>query len=300
MVKYFPENPDAWSETLTPPEGTWYGGISNCHVELDLVYKRVGEASIRCVYDAHDPWNPTATIHLFVFNEPVDLTPFESIEFIHGLQEKVVSDGNEYPAFTGYCEIEIGFYSEEREVITYAICKKYGVVPGQWEAKSFKLREMEVPWWSEKKDIEEILKSINYIMIYSYIDDAVASKAVGQSSWIDYIHFTAPEVKLIVKSEPTGKHFTIDGVGFVTPQRFTCSPGEKYIINMEPAGFLYWENGDTNHIREVVMPDHDLTIIAYYEEAEVVRRNKLIAGIVVTGALSILGYMFYSYYLKRG
>jgi len=45
-IKSYPENPDAWSETLTPTEGYWRLELGDA-VEVDRVVKNMGEASIK-------------------------------------------------------------------------------------------------------------------------------------------------------------------------------------------------------------------------------------------------------------
>lgn len=261
----YPENPDSWSESLTPVEGFWHavGPVSDGQawsVHLNTVYKAIGEACIAGRYDRADPNNRWIQI-AFEFHKVQDLRMWERIRFLHMLTG--LMDGK--PGFTGECTILI--YDSALNLIK----KDFGTLPGGgYESKNWNLRSDFVLVRGES--IEAVLSNVTRIIFQFWIPyDTAVNGPWGQISCIDQIYFSS-EVALStinILSSPTGKHYTINGTSGYTPAQYQLTPDAQYKIEMDATDFKQWENGDTNPVRYIILDVAEIvTITAYYEGGE--------------------------------
>ena len=256
MSATFPEDPEAWSEALVTEDGKWDITYSNNSIHLDRVYKQSGEACIAVSYDASG--SARAVAAFFYFYMPQDLRKLKSFNILHLLQASV--DGQ--PAFTGECQIVIS----TRKAPGY-IYKDFGTIPGAYDAKSWDLRK-DFALGINTKDIEEVLSEVRLIAIKAYVPEGVAFDGpFGQKMFIDRPYFTKDLGTLYVQSEPSGKPFTFDGRGFVTPHGFKGAVGDTHTVVMSGEDFEKWDNGSTDRTRIVTIPEGSAMIKAYYRGA---------------------------------
>jgi hypothetical protein len=241
-IKTYPENPDAWGETLTPTEGYWYGGGSYGSISVDLVNKAVGNGSIRCnsntdgfivaIFELHDGYEYDATKKNAKFN------------FLHALEPKKMN---------GACTIALEDKSGNR------VLQDFGTQPtGAWETKMFPLGP-DTGWtsWIGTIDWTKIKKIVLYASCVVY----------DGFSWVDQPHFSYEYEmpSLTIASIPTGKHFTIDGTSGYTPGTFKLTPNAEYNVLMDTQDFSQWEDGSTANPRLITLSeDETKTITAYY------------------------------------
>jgi hypothetical protein len=240
-IKTYPENPDAWGETLTPTEGYWYGGGSYGTISVDLVNKAVGNGSIRCnsntdgvivaVFELYDGYEYDATKKNAKFN------------FLHAL-EPIKMLGN--------CGITLWDKN-----LNWAQ-QEFGTQPtGAWETKTFPLGSGQ--GWTISRDFD--WTQIKKVEIYGFCH------VYDGYEWIDQPHFSYEYEmpSLTIASIPTGKHFTIDGTSGYTPGAFKLTPNAEYGVLMDAQDFSQWEDGSTANPRTIKLgEDESETITAYY------------------------------------
>jgi len=240
-IKTYPENPDAWGETLTPTEGYWYaGGTPGAgDIYLDLVNKAVGNGSIRCnsnsdgyivaMFELYDGYEYDATKKNAKFN------------FLHALESKKM-DGN--------CIIALWDKSGN------SVRQDFGTQPtGAWETKAFPLGPGQ--GWTGTIDWTKIKTIVLYASCIVY----------DGSFWVDrpYFSYEYEMPSLTIASIPTGKHFTIDGTSGFTPGTFKLTPNAEYSVLMDAQDFSQWEDGSTANPRRITLSeDETKTITAYY------------------------------------
>jgi hypothetical protein len=241
-IKTYPENSDAWGETLNPTEGFWYGIGSYGSISVDPVNKAVGNGSIRSnsnsdgvvggIFELYDGYEYDATKKNAKFN------------FLHALEPIKQS---------GYCGIRL--WDKNNNTAQ----KEFGTKPtGEWETKTFPLGPgqgwtiYDGPFdWTQIKRIE----------IYAFV-----LKSDG-FSWVDqpYFSYEYEMPTLTIASIPTGKHFTIDGTSGFTPGTFKLTPNAEYSVLMDAQDFSQWEDGSTANPRLITLSeDETKTITAYY------------------------------------
>lgn len=288
-----PEDPEAWSESLTTDDGYWAEMFYDISVGLDVVNKKSGEACIAGKYLNVWPHNPFLGVGIrFMFYSPKDLRGYKTINLFHLLQAAV----NGKPAFTGECVIYLVADNDNY------LKKKFGTIPGVWETKV----------WDLYKDFELVGSSVEGVLsrvITVVVICSVEAEVYGQHCFIDRIYFAKALGTLYVTSEPTGKTFTFDGRGFITPHGFRGAVGDRHTIVMGDDTFLKWEDGSTSRTREVVIPDGTATIKAHYKEAppeekppeekppvfpEIPREAWIGLGVVLLGVLSLFAYGEYA------
>lgn len=76
--------------------------------------------------------------------------------------------------------------------------------------------------------------------------------------------------RLTVLSAPSNKAFKIDGTFYTSPTyNLGLLPSTDYTVMMQPSGFKYWEDMNTNPSRTINLTEAETkTIIAYYEGGE--------------------------------
>jgi len=250
MVATFPIDPDAWSETLTPPEGRWESMATepNEYLELDTANKVVGNASVHvfCYYKYYNGlW--------FILNDVFDGTkPNAKLNFW-----MAISEGS-----SGRCWVALND-KDGRTVRRY-----FDQLIGQFQERSFGLAWDEANW----EVYPEGFDWANIKEIHFYADQEYYS---SNHVWVDQPHFSweVPAGSIIVESVPTGKTGTMTYQGstfnITTPASTPELPeGTEVIISMDPVDFKQWENGDTNPTRVEHVIAGVKTIKAYYSTAE--------------------------------
>jgi hypothetical protein len=254
-LETFPEDPELWSEALTFPEGHWFAGLSNLTVKLDLVHKASGEGCIACSYDYY--WseaNKTDTI--LEFNQVMDLREYTELRFLHALSAQ---SGNLAP-FNGNCGILIC------DPYWNWMTKVFGTQPnGQYESKVIDLRK---GWYVPYGTPDDFLQTVKYVRIVCDLPIVSGKDYGGQTSFLDRIFF-AKEVQLgtlRIVSEPAGKNFEIDGTGGITPATFQITPDKNYVVSIDPADFVQWEDHSVNPSRLIHLKEGATKVItAYYK-----------------------------------
>lgn len=296
MVETFPEDPEVWSESLICDDGYWIVEYPNNSLHLDVVNKQSGEACIAGRYESFPITKFCLVALRFELNSEKDLRGYETINFLHLLQAAV--NGN--PAFSGECCIDIYSAAGTR------IRKKFGTVPGVYESKVWNIHKDFESY--DGSDIEKVLSRVTEISILCWVAPESCKYPpeyghYGQRVFIDRIYFTKALGTLYVDSVPTGKTFTFDGRGFVTPHGFMGAVGDEHTVVMSDGEFVKWEDGSTSRTREVVIPDGKRAITAYYEEVPpeeeeevpLIPREALIGlGIVAFSAVSLFAYGKYA------
>lgn len=239
----YPEDPEIWSESLTPPEGVWSGGY-NTNVYLDTVNKASGLASIRATTE-NDFYYCRV---IFELHTPIDCTFWDKLHFLHCLQAE--------RDFTGECAFGLVDVNGKHAFRYFGTSP---VGPPYFESKDFDLGFFD--------DVEP---GFDFTKVKTIIIDAQFAGQNTGSQWIDKIYFSAPYVpppkfKLLIESSPSGKNFVIEGTGGLTPTEYQVTEG-TYTVSMEPDGFKKWEDGSTNPVRSIYV-NKDTAIKADYEGA---------------------------------
>lgn len=267
-VVTYPEDPDSWSESVTPAEGYWFSGTAGT-VARDIFVKVYGEASIR-----HDGGDPYGAI-VFELNEPFNVTDKQNpmITFLHKL-------GN---ATEGTCAIY--FYNEDR--VTRA-GREYGTLPnGPFELKEWNIGPG--TGWSE--DLGFDWSRIKQIVIYTTPCD---------SFWIDWIYFSweepTPELPLLnIKAvNPEGidiygkkvslKRETLENT-YDLPFAMRVSKGVWEITAIDE-DFIKWAD-DIPQATRVEDIQNDTYLIAIYERGSTVPPSWLLLLIPVGVAVAL-------------
>jgi len=265
----YPVDPESWSENIVSPEGFWYSAVYNGQVFRDIVYKQFGEASIR--HEGGDGANDGSII--FQLNSPFDLTNKTDAKITFYLK---LSNG---AVFTGVCWVQL----VNPDGLTWAT-KQFGTTP----AGPFELKEYDVgpgTGWSEDAGFD-----------WSNISQIRITADGWGPFWVDRIYFSwvvsLPTLKIL--SQPSGKQFNIDeAVSGATPAQYQVTPDTPYTVSIEPSGFVEWENGSINPVRNVTLAEGEVkTITAYYEGAPPPdgedRTLLLVAGTLLSIGLIIL------------
>ena len=238
----YPDDPEIWSESLSPPEGHWFSGVYGGSVHRDTVYKASGEASIR-----HEGGTLFGEL-IFELNQPFDVTNKQNakITFLHRVGATL--PGSSYVRLYN----PDGVYAQ----------RSFGTAPGG----PFELKE-----WGVGSGTGWEVHPLGSTFDWTKIKHISILCDGSDSFWVDLIYFswlvTLPTLKII--SQPTGKHFSLDSaVSGYTPAQYQVNPDVTYTISIDPTGFKKWEDGSTNPTRNIVLTAGEVkTITAYYEGA---------------------------------
>lgn len=246
----YPEDPESWSESLTPSEGFWFSDVGQ--VVLDTVIKYSGMASIQATGVFQTGFYVRTGFQLYDGKE-FDATRTNSkFRFSHCL---------EMDKFTGQC-LFILFDVDDR-----LARKSFGTSPlghPYWEHKEFDI-DPNAPW-------DQVDSGFDFSRIKGFLIDAGPS-ADGKQ-WVDVPYFSYGEVvegTLVIESTPTGKSGTFTDTGgsyqFITPSQVTRLVGTPCVISMDPLDFEHWEDGSTNPERAMVIQEGTTKITATYTTA---------------------------------
>lgn len=245
----FPEDPDSWSNSLTPPEGSWGIGVyGDATIDVDPRYKSVGDYSIHI--EVHRA-NIDGTQVVFTFNTPVDISHLDHFQF------DMAYDSRMNPYVNLYLKDANGTYA----IISFTQTPGTAVgVPGPWTRRSFGVTEWE--YYPEGAVFD--WTRVTEIMWW------IAGQTIGNpaTAWIDAPHFygTLKMYDLRILSSPTGRDMTFEGARFTTPYVIGCVENVQYTINADPdniGDFVKWENGSTDPVRTIAI-SAPATITAYY------------------------------------
>lgn len=240
----YPEDPESWSESLTPPEGYWLDSPPYEETSLDTIQKVSGEFSIKSTVTKLFYYARAS----FIFHDPVDFIRLEDVElrFWHRLQPD---------KFSGTCWLSL------LDVNGNAASKTFGTSSaGVWEPKAIPCGPS--AYWAG------VDPGFDWTKVERFEIAPLFKKAEDTGShWIDYIYFQYERLvsSLTINSEPAGKLFTIDGYSGYTPGRLGLDPCVSYTVSIEAEDFVKWEDGSTDPTRTIhLVEGEEKTITAYY------------------------------------
>ena len=248
----YPEDPDSWSESLTPLEGVWHVESGD---ELRLSTKSaVGSHSIENYVSTTGRARTWFTLNT---GKEFDGTK-TSAEFHLKL---ALQDGS--------WEV-VGDYSDGY-IILYDIAGKKAQLRVKWGPVDNNFYDWSFPLgpgqgWSESEGFDwTAIKTIEVWVSSGKIS------TVG-SVWIDQPYFSYYELvrpTLVIDSVPQGKHFTLDHVeGYTPSQPYGLDPDVDYSVYIDPVDFDHWEDGSTANPRTIrLVEGEEKTITAYYTTA---------------------------------
>lgn len=253
MWKTYPENPDAWCETLTPIEGAW--SVESGILRLSS-FRAVGNYSIE-----NDLTTPQyrGRIWFALFNGK----EFDGLKTYAKLHFKLALENEEWEIVGDWSDGVVILYDFVGKTARRQFSQ---LVDSNFYDWTFNLGPG-MGWDEEAGFNWRLIKAVELWLI-------TTTKAGGRrgegSIWVDKLHFSYYEVvpaKLTILSVPSGKNFKIDTAFMTTPQTLSITPNMTYEVSMEPTNFDHWENGDRSPVRTFTLAEgQEYTATAYYKE----------------------------------
>lgn len=238
----YPEIPDSCSEDFTCLLGVWSPVAGE--LVVDRINKAAGEASLKTGSEVYNYY--VASMFTFHDGKEFDAT-FENshLHFLHALSNTM----------TGECRVHLF------DKVGNSASRNFGTAPNQeWDQKSFPVGPG--TGWSIPGD------AFNWAKIKTVRIDCWQKDGEGGGFWTDKLYFTYEVVKptLWIRSNPIGKHYSLNGVSGYTPGTYSLDRGSDYTVTMAPENFVEWENGSKNPVRTISITENT-TIRATYKDA---------------------------------